>query len=574
MTKIGVDDYLIDHTVDELLTLAQDPEEFKIESGPKRQSQADRLIELITNLPVELFHDDTNEPYVKFKLKDHSEIWKVRSKPFKRYLTQQLWIAEKKALGSDALNSALNVIEAAACFNNKQHTLHTRVAWDDDALYYDLGNWTTAKITKDGWKIVNDPPILFKHYPHQRAQVLPTYCEEDEIFELFRFVNLPQPKVMESKLSNDQLLFLVNLIASFIPDIPHPIDVFHGGQGAAKTTISRIKKELLDPSAITTLTHPKVVADFVQMASHHWVIPFDNLTHLPEWLSDALCRAVTGDGFSKRELYTDDEDIIYNFRRCISINGINLVATKPDLLDRGLIFELESIPEDKRKEEKVFWDEFDKAKPKLLGALFSLLSKTLRECPNVKLTSKPRMADFAVYGCAVVRALGLTNEAFINAYSDNIKLQNQEAIGANPVAQVTTSFMDNKDAWEGTPGELLQELDKIAEELKLSKDKKYPKDARWLWRRITEVKANLRAAGIMATKDDSNHKIGRRITLTRIPQQPKKNVVHVVHDVHNEKKPNDFTSFQVDNIASNSGQQKNNLQNDVHNKHAKSLDGG
>ena len=42
-------------------------------------------------------------------------------------------------------------------------------------------------------------------------------------------------------------------------------------------------------------------------------------------------------GFSKRQLYTDDDDIIYHFRRCIGFNGINLRATKADLLDRAII---------------------------------------------------------------------------------------------------------------------------------------------------------------------------------------------------------------------------------------------
>ena len=71
-------------------------------------------------------------------------------------------------------------------------------------------------------------------------------------------------------------------------------------------------------------------------------------TFIPPWISDQLCRAVTGSGFTKRELYSDDNDIIYNFRRCLGFNGINLAATKADLLDRGIIMALERIPESKR----------------------------------------------------------------------------------------------------------------------------------------------------------------------------------------------------------------------------------
>jgi hypothetical protein len=98
----------------------------------------------------------------------------------------------------------------------------------------------------------------------------------------------------------------------------------------------------------------------------------------PDWISDQLCRAVTGSGFSKRELYTDDDDIIYNFKRCIGFNGINLGATKADLLDRGIIIELERIPREKQRKLEEIWAEFDGIKAELLGCIFDILVKVLQ----------------------------------------------------------------------------------------------------------------------------------------------------------------------------------------------------
>lgn len=553
--KVGVDDYLLNHTIEELLLLERPAKEIEIEREQERQSQADRLVKLFMRLPITLFHDEANEPYVKFKVTDRFEVWKIRSKPFKRWLGQQFWTEEKKVLNTESLNSALNIIEAAACFNGKQYTLQVRVAWDENTIFYDLGDWKAVAITKDGWEIVNDPPILFRHYPHQKAQIAPEECSEEGIFEVFRFVNLPKPKGKGNLLSNEQLLFLTNLVVGLIPDIPHPIDVLHGDQGSAKTTFSRIKKELLDPSAVETLTYPKNAVEFVQLASHHWAVPLDNLTHLQEWLSDALCRTVTGDGFSKRELYTDDDDVIYKFKRCIFINGINLVATKPDLLDRSLIFELEPISQEARIEEKRFWDEFNKAKPKLLGALFTLLSKTLKEYPNVELSNKPRMADFAMYGCAVARALGMKEDDFMEAYLTNIGLQNQEALGASPVAQTIIAFMQDRALWEGSPSELLDQLNTTAEELKFDiRDKKYPRNARWLWRRIKEVRTNLQAIGILAERDDSDRdSTGRKIILKKITLPTKQ-----------EDQQDDYRPFQQG--------KKNDVSDDIMSKNEESQD--
>ena len=78
---------------------------------------------------------------------------------------------------------------------------------------------------------------------------------------------------------------------------------------------------------------------------------FDNLSELSEGCSDMLCRSVSGYGFSKRELYTNDDDVIYNIKRTIGINGINLTATKPDLLERSILIALERISTENRKQE-------------------------------------------------------------------------------------------------------------------------------------------------------------------------------------------------------------------------------
>src|SRR3972149_7409359 len=307
------------------------------------------------------------------------------------------------------------------------------------------------------------------------------------------------------------------------------------------------------------------------MASHHWFFFLDNITGLPEWLSDALCRVCTGEGFSKRELYTDDEDIIYNFMRCACLNGINLIPTKPDLLDRSLIFELDQIPREERKEEKVFWKDFYEARPNVLGSLFQLLSKAMRGYSSVKLKEKPRMADFAHWGCAVARALGKSERDFMKAYLKNIKAQNEEAIEASPVARSVMAFMNEKDYWEGSPNELLEELNKVTEQLKLNvKDRRYPKDSRWLWRRIKEVRTNLQAVGIKASKDDSDHGKGRKITLEKIsqPTTPEEDIYQQVrkNDVHDEMMSESqlFQGVRTDNT-------QNDVRDDVRCNYAKSL---
>ena len=70
-------------------------------------------------------------------------------------------------------------------------------------------------------------------------------------------------------------------------------------------------------------------------------------------------------------LYTDDSDVIYCFRRSLSINGINLIATNPALLDRALLFELDPVEAHQRRDETELWAEFSVVKPKKLHKLIT-----------------------------------------------------------------------------------------------------------------------------------------------------------------------------------------------------------
>ena len=176
-----------------------------------------------------------------------------------------------------------------------------------------------VRIDKDGWRIENRPPILFQHYSGQKPQLIPQ--RGGRIADVLSYINLPGEGVKE-----ERLLFLVQLIAYSIPNIPRPVCVATGTKGSAKTTLGRVVQELADPNEEGVLTFPDSPREFVQTMAHRHFAVFDNLSDLPKWGSDALCRAVTGAGFTKRELFSDDDDVLYSFRRGIALNSISGVA--------------------------------------------------------------------------------------------------------------------------------------------------------------------------------------------------------------------------------------------------------
>src|SRR6516162_4712917 len=136
------------------------------------------------------------------------------------------------------------------------------------------------------------------------------------------------------------------------------------------------------------------------------VLAYDNASGLPDWLSDTFCRLATGGGFSTRELYTDQDEVLFGSKRPIILNGIDDIATRPDLADRCIVQTLAAISDKKRELETELWAKFEQKRPRILGALLTVVSHGLKTLPDVKLDRKPRMADFAQWVTACEARFG------------------------------------------------------------------------------------------------------------------------------------------------------------------------
>ena len=385
----------------------------------KQKSQADILLELVSASEADFFHTAINEPFVVFPINEHREIWPVRSRATRRWLTKIFYRHTGKAPSSEPMQNVLGVLDAKATYDGEEKEVHLRTAWHEGAIYYDLADqaWRVVRVNRSGWKVVNESPVYFRRYDQTAAQVLPQH--DGSLDELWKFINVSD--------NRDRRLIKAWLVVGLIPDIPRPIFIVHGDQGAAKTTACEIATKILDPGESSTLK-AKDEAEFVQGLAHNYAATLENVSHIPNWLSDLLCRAVTGEGFSKRQLYTDDEDIIFKFRRLLMLNGIGVAISKPDLLDRSLLIGVERISDDTRKDEKELWRNFEDHRPKLLGAVFDSLAGAIREYDHLKTSRLPRMADFAKWAMAAAAGRGEKAEEFLEDYKVNVGRQNEEAI--------------------------------------------------------------------------------------------------------------------------------------------------
>ena len=466
--------------------------------------QANKLVDLVLSDPeIELFHDEYAVSYAQLVIGDHKEIWPCGGSQFRRCMAKSFYDNYNKALSSNTISSGLNIIEAEAKFNGDEYKLHNRVAELEEAIYYDLADkkWQAVKVTAEGWSVVSETPILFKRYQHHAPQVQPV--AGGQVQDILRFINVTE--------RDHQILVLVYLVSCFMPGFAHPIPYIYGQQGSAKSSFSKILRKLIDPSRLEVLSLPRKPEELTQVLAHHWFLFFDNVSYISHDTSDLLCRAVTGSGFSKRQLYTDDEDIIYNIQPNIGINGINLASAAPDLLERSMLIELKRVEVKDRKDERELWRGFEEGRPKILGAIFDAVAKTIATRKTITLTSLPRMADFVLVGCAIAEAIGYTRDEFLQAYYHNINSQNEEVLAEHLEAMLVSALLEGQNEWSGSPAQLLEVLRAIGKEQSID-EKQLPKSANALSRKLNILKTNLETAGIKLIKSKGTK---RTITLQR-----------------------------------------------------------
>ncbi len=453
----------------------------------KRQ-QSTILLDIIKDVKAELFSDENNDAFIEIPVDQHKEIYEVDSSNFELWAQRVFYQTTKKAICNDGLKQAVAILVAETKFGGKEkHALDVRVARKDSSFYYDLTNsvWSAVRINAEGWSVVKDVPKIFRRYRHQTPQATPQ--SGGDINKIFSYINM----------SNYKTLFICWLVSCFVPDIPHPMPIFYGEKGAAKSTTCVLLKRLIDPFAGDALQLSKDERSLVVNLQQHYFLPFDNVSAITNDTSDTLCRAITGGAVQQRKLHTNGDDCIFTFKRCLALNGINNVANRADLLDRSILFELERVAENKRRELQEIYDSFEADRPYLLGAIFDVLVKAIQVYPTVKLDKLTRMADFCRWGYAIAEATGRGGNEFLQEYKSNQSIQNGEAINADTVAYLIVEFMRDRADWQGRVSVLFNELRDEAEKHGINpKCKSMPQAPNNLSRRIKAVKSNLEAAGI------------------------------------------------------------------------------
>ena len=454
-----------------------------------RKSASAELVKLAKD--ATFFHTPENEAFAEITVNNHQEIWRLRDKSFKVWLARLFHQRFKTAPSSQALTDALGVLEGEALYGNSvERTVFTRVGEYRGSIVLDLANesWGAVLVKPGKWEVIPKSPIPFRRT--RAMKELPPPERRGSIEELRQFLNVGE----------DGFILLVGwLISALNPRGPYPPLILQGEAGSAKSTTSRVLRALIDPNAAPLRNDVRDIRDLMIAATNSWCTAFDNLSGLPKWLSDALCCLATGGGFATRQLYSDDDEKIFQATRPILLNGIDGTVTRGDLLDRSIVMYLPTIDESKRQLESEFWERFYLARPRILGALLDAVATALARFDKVELKNPPRMADSTKWVTAAEPALGWQAGAFCEIYKSNRKAANRLTLESSPIVPALERLFIQRDEWTGTASQLLSKLNGCKP--KWTNDRYWPNYPKTLSTQLRNIAPNLRAEGFAVDFD-------------------------------------------------------------------------
>lgn len=444
-------------------------------------SQAAQLV-AIARKRYDLFMSEDGRPY-GVKTDGANIALPLRGKAGLRSQLSRIYNDEQggQVASQSALADAMTVLEGVAAAAEPR-VPHVRVARHGARVVVDLGDadGRCVVIGPDGWHRSARSPVLFRRSGAMKPLPTPVH-DGDGLTKLRDLLNTDEEGFR---------LLVAWLVACFIPDLPHPILTFRGEQGTGKSYSAKMVIGIIDPSGAPKRTAPRDIKSWATQAFNSWALCLDNVSVIPDWLSDALCRAVTGDGIVDRALYTDDDVVVLEFRRVLAMTTIDAGALNGDLAERLMTIELHLIPDSKRREEAELDAAYTDAHASILASLFDLLGQVLKVLPDVVLTERPRMADFARILAAVDQVQGWTT---MDSYRTSARDAVADVLDGEPFAQAVCALVDRSGP-EGITLTASELLDRVPTPDKLPK--KWPKDATRAGGQLKRLAPALRQIGV------------------------------------------------------------------------------
>ncbi|MGD8238008.1 MAG: toprim domain-containing protein [Armatimonadota bacterium] len=390
-----------------------------------------------------------------------------------------------------ALRDAMELARARARAAEPR-AVHLRVARAGERLYLDLGgrHLEAVEIDGTGYRVVPAAPVEFWRSDGMGRLPVPD-GEASDLALLEGLLNVPTRQ--------DLYMAVAWLLGCLQPGSPYPLLLILGEAGATKSSATRLLRSIVDPAGATgrsVTAPPREGKDLFAVVRSRHVLAIDNVSAVPQWLSDLLSSVATGGGQDTRQLYTDHDLTSVDAQRPILVNGIEVRGLGEDLVDRSIVLNLTRPAE--RVPEVEYWARVEEAWPTILGGLCDAASCALRRLPEVREQrgDLSRMADFAQWIAAAEPALHeaevFADLDFAGVYAANRRAAGENVLEASVIGKWLMELAEER--WQGTAGEMLAELEERAGE-RTTRLRAWPKTASSLGKRLTRLAPALREAG-------------------------------------------------------------------------------
>lgn len=421
------------------------------------------------------------------ELEGRREVHLLNSSGFDRWLRGQVYAGHKVGIPDQAMKTAIATLGAVGTFEGPEVQTHLRCAKQGDAYYLDLcdDGWRAVRIAAGEWRLLDRSPVHFIR--PAGARPLPQPGARGNVNLLWKHLNVPK---------DARPLVITWLLDAMRPDTPYPVLELAGEMGSSKSTTQRRLRALIDPVAVPLRGAPKCVEDIHIAAANAQVCSFENLSSLSQDMQDALCILSTGGGYATRQLYTNGEEHVITSKRPVMLNGINGVATAPDLIERVITVELPTIAAAKRQDEQSMEAAWLRDYPAIFTGLLTLFAEALEMLPKVEIPEgmQKRMLDYQRLGEAVCMALGGKAGEFsqrLDSMHGDSLARGLESYGIAVGIQILAARPEGRE-WEGTYLQLLTELNKMPEIDRSN----WPRSPRHLSGQVKRIAPGLRRAGV------------------------------------------------------------------------------
>ena len=472
--------------------------------GSDDKNAASAIIEMAAE-QCSYIHDLDGEAYALLTVENVRQCHRLESKAYTEWLSYQYYTSESTAPSDTSIKAAVAAMTGKAKFEGEQHEVFTRIAKHDGAYWLDLCNdqWQAIRITPQGWQVIDNPPVIFVRGASMRPLPMPIQGEGN-LAALWQMANIPEA---------DRLMVVAWLLECLRPETPFVVLELSGEQGSAKSSTQSALRDLIDPNKSNLRTAPKQKDDVFISARNSHMVSFENLSHLSADYQDALCSLATGAGYATRTLYSNLDETTMELKKPIMLNGISIVVTAQDLLDRTLHIDLPMLESVSTEADLAAYWETNYAAA--FTGLLDAFSSALAYIDRVDLSGEklPRMADFTILGEAVYMAHGQPPKAFLHDYRERRKEGVNRTLESSPVAVAMLALLDRRpQGFVGTVKGLLQELEALSDEY----SPHWPKSAKGLGDAIQRLKPAFRQIGILLEKDSKPSRDGVRCTLKRM----------------------------------------------------------